>query len=248
MEHSGQGAADHLTAEKAARFTTIMRLCASPAHGVTGSEEVSSEWDELGCLLSTGSHLADMAADQAKQRIAKALAASPDVDRDDIGDMTERVYRSISAWAVDDWESRSSCDGNDDEAPGDLNLEVLQVRPAVATGREDAPEGDDLSDLIDTTWHTGAGRIAPEDRGMYERAGLTVLCSEELHRHYDIMLDPHCLHLTLDGARRSTFEHSCVLKLADHVVFMEDPRRLKYLVAMNDDADKLVALGYATKE
>lgn len=134
MEHSGQGAADHLTAEKAVRFTVIMKLCASPAHGVTGSEEVGSEWDELGCLLSTGSHLADMAADQVKQRISKALAASPDVDRDDIGDMTERVYRCISAWAVDDWENRSV----DDEEPEDLNLVILQVRPAEPTSREEA--------------------------------------------------------------------------------------------------------------
>lgn len=138
MQHNGQGAADHLTAEKAARLTVAMKLRASPAHGVTGGEEVSSEWDELGCLLSTGSHLADMAADQVKRRIFKALSASPDVDRDDIGDMTERVYRSISAWAVEDWENRSSGDGEDDEDPGDLNLEFLHVRPAAPTGRDEA--------------------------------------------------------------------------------------------------------------
>lgn len=248
MEHSDKCAAAQRTAENAVQNGIISKLRTSPAHGVTGSEEARSEWDELGCLLSTGSHLADMAADQVRRRISKTLAVSPNVDRDDIGDMTERFYRSISAWAVDDWENRSSCDGEDDEDPGDLNIEVLGVRPAEPTSREADPEGDDLSDLIDTTWHTGAGRIAPADRAMYERAGLTVLCSEELYRHYDIMLNPHCLHLTLDGARRSAFEHSCVLKLADHVVFMEDPRRMRYLVAMNDDAEKFVALGYATKE
>lgn len=135
MEHGGQGAADHLTAEKSARFTVVMKLRASPAHGVTGSEEVRSEWDELGCLLSTGNHLADMAANQVKLRISKALAASPDVDRDDIGDMTERVYRCIPAWAVEDWENRS-VDQGDDEVPYALNLVVLQVRPAEPTSRE----------------------------------------------------------------------------------------------------------------
>lgn len=142
---------DQSASERTAQHSVMTTLRASPAHGVTGSEEVRTQWDELGCLLSTGSHLSGMAADPVKRRISKALAASADVDRDDIDGLTERVYRRISAWAIEDWEDRSFDDGDDDEEPDGLNIEVLHVRPAEPTSREEDKAF--LQGMLDGTVH-----------------------------------------------------------------------------------------------
>lgn len=136
MERSGNGTAAQRAAEMEVLDSTISKLRALPAHGVADSEDAVTQWDELGCLLSTGSHLSGMAADPVKRRISKALAVSPDVDRDDIDGITERVYRRISAWAIDDWENCSFDDGDEDEEPDGLNIETLHLQPAVPTSRE----------------------------------------------------------------------------------------------------------------
>lgn len=136
MEHNGKASAAQRAAEANVRDMIISNLRTSPAHGVSGNENAFTEWLELGYLLSTVSPLAEMAACPVKRRIAKALAASPDADRDDIDGTTERVYWHICARAVDDWESRLADDAEDEEEPGDLNLEILHVRPAEPTSRE----------------------------------------------------------------------------------------------------------------
>lgn len=136
LEHSGKASAAQRAAEANVRDMIISKLRTSPAHGVSGNESAFTEWLELGRLLSTVSPLADMAAGTVKRRIAKALAASPDGDQDDIDSTTERVYWYICARAVDDWKNRSADDAEDDEEPGDLNLEILHVRPAEPSSRE----------------------------------------------------------------------------------------------------------------
>lgn len=136
MEHNGQASAAQRVAEAIVRDTIISKLRTSPAHGVSGNESAFTEWLELGCLLSTVSPLADMAAGPLKRRIAKALAALPDVDQDDIDGTTERVYSHLCARAVDDWESRSADHADHDEELCDLNLEIPHVQPALPTSRE----------------------------------------------------------------------------------------------------------------
>jgi hypothetical protein len=107
-------------------------------------------------------------------------------------------------------------------------------------------EPDDLSDLIDTTWHTGAGRMSAADRALRERAGFTVLSSLDLYRQYDIWLTPYCLFGSAESAGRHTIPNHVVLRLADHVLFEEDMLQRRFLLAQADDAQKLVALGYGT--
>jgi hypothetical protein len=106
---------------------------------------------------------------------------------------------------------------------------------------------DDFSDLIDTTWHTGFGRMSPADKEMHTQAGFTVLCATDLYRDHDILLTSDFLFATLTSASNNIGPHSTALKLADHVTFIEDLRQSKYLVCMAEDAEKLIALGYATK-
>ncbi|MDO9481132.1 MAG: hypothetical protein Q8S96_02340 [Hydrogenophaga sp.] len=319
MEHEDQGEAARHAAETAAMGGIISKLRTSPAHGVSGNERAFTEWHELGYLLSTGSYLADMAADPVKRRLAKALAASPDIDRNSISEITERAYRHIVQLAVDDWDRRASDDDEQEEDDGDeegdaLDVEALPVpgaehvglnedtaylkslidgtgdllaedvfeklEPMFTTYMDNAEmmalleraantygdaavaaalraldilnpkldeDPDDFADMIDTTWDTGFGRMSQADIDMHTQAGFTVLCSTDLYRDHDILLTSDFLFATLARASNNLGPHSTVLKLADHVTFIEDLRQSKYLVCMAEDAEKLIALGYATK-
>jgi len=141
----------------------------------------------------------------------------------------------------------------DKEAPhgllslGFVHHQFLQQGKAEFSMHNEPEDPDDFSDLIDTTWHTGAGRMSQEDKEMHTQAGFTVLSATDLYRDHDILLTSHFLYATLASASSGIGPHSTVLKLDDHVVFVEDFRRLKYLVCMDEDAEKLIALGYATK-
>lgn len=115
--------------ERAIKDEIIAKLRRSPAHGVSGSEDVVSEWSELGCLLSTGSHLADMAASQVKRRIAKALKSAPWHDPETVEETTEELYSSIASQAVDDWENREV---SEDDADADADDQADSREQAAA--------------------------------------------------------------------------------------------------------------------
>lgn len=121
----------------AIRHAVIDDLQTTPAFGVADDEGARSAWEELGCLLSTGSDLAAMAMEQLARNIRRrvldvepvdALALwldhcrsrghTPEVeviagglvqlDPESLDEIVTKLRRRIATHALDAWDCRNS--------------------------------------------------------------------------------------------------------------------------------------------